>query len=113
MKKSLSLIVAVAVATGLLSNVWASAWGQPTIITGYYIYEGGSAYIRTTNNQNPDSCGSTSYLYIDPSAPRFKEIWSQVMMAQATGTTVSIFYSGCSPGNDYPRVAAIAIPNVW
>lgn len=111
--KSILLTIICAVTIGWVCNASAAAWGQQTTITGYFVYEGGSAYIRTANNQNPDSCGSTSYLYVDPSSARFKEIWSQILLAHTTGAVVSIMYSGCSPGNDYPKVGAIAVPNIW
>lgn len=104
----------------LLSAVLLSApasavvFGQVTTITGYYIYGGGaSAWIKTAANQNPDSCTSSTHLYLDPTMSYFKETWAAIMLAQATGSTVSLQYVGCSPGGQYPKITAVAVPHVW
>jgi len=91
----------------------AGGWGSAVTIAGYYVYDGGGAYITTSGNTNPDACSSSHYLYINTDAPRFREIWAQVLTAHSTGSTVSLRYEGCSPGGTYPRVIAVAVPNVW
>ena len=100
-------------ALGVSCTSFAGGWGQLTSVTGYYVYDSGSAYMRTTHNENPDSCMYSGYLFLDPAAPHFKEIWATVMAAQATGSTVSLRYEGCSPDGYYPRVIAVAVPSVW
>jgi hypothetical protein len=93
------------------SVAMAGNWGTQTTITGYYVYDDGYAYIKTTNNENPDNCQYSAYLGLDPNKPNFKAIWAQVIAAQSMGTTVSLRYEGCI--GPYPKVMAIAIPNVW
>jgi hypothetical protein len=89
----------------------AAIWGNATTITGYYVYSDGGAYITTANNQNPDSCPSSTYLYIPENSAHFKEIWATIIAAQATGSTVSLRYEGCS--GSYPLVIAVAVPHIW
>lgn len=89
----------------------AVAWGSQTTITGYYVYDVGAAYIRVADLQNPDNCVSNHYLILDPGAANFKAIWAQVLTAHATGTTVTVRYSGCI-GN-YPKIDAVAVPGRW
>lgn len=98
---------------GISSIAVAGGWGSPVTIAGYYVYDGGSAYINTSGNTNPDGCSSSHYLYINTEAAHFKEIWAQVLTAHSTGSTVSLRYEGCSPGGTYPRIIAVAVPNVW
>jgi hypothetical protein len=86
-------------------------WGAPVYITGYYVYETGDAYLRTSNNQNPDNCSSAAYLTLSSQSAHFKEIYATVMAAQAAGSTVSLNYEGCI-GN-YPRIASVAVPSIW
>ena len=89
----------------------ASTWGQAVTINGYYVYDSGSAYITTSGNQNPDACPSSAYLYLDTSAPFFKELYAAVMVAQATGSTVSLLYEGCV--GPYPKIRTVVVPHVW
>jgi hypothetical protein len=101
---SLIMLCASALAQG-------DSWGTQTTITGYYVYDSGAAFITTANNQDPVACGSSSYLYLDSTAPNFKSIWASVISAQATGSTVTLYYAGCY--NGYPKVSAIAVPHMW
>jgi hypothetical protein len=89
----------------------ASTWGQPVTISGYFVYADGAAYITTSNNQNPEGCTSTQYLYLDTSQPFFKELYASIMLAQTTGSTVSLRYHGCA--GIYPKIMAVAVPAVW
>lgn len=93
------------------SAVFATAWGVQTLITGYYVYDAGSAFIRVANMQNPDGCTSNAYLVLNSSAPNFNAMWAQVIAAQATGSTVALRYNGCA-GN-YPKIDAVAVPDKW
>jgi len=107
-----SMMILGVAATAFAAVAVAAGWGPATTITGYYVYDTGGAYITTANNQNPDGCGSSTYLYIDETSAHFKEIWATVIAAQATGTTVSLNYSGCG-GGSYPKIRAVAVPNTW
>jgi hypothetical protein len=89
----------------------ASTWGQQTTITGYYTWDSGGAYINTANNQNPDGCTSSTYLYINDTTINFKTIWASVIAAQTTGSTVTLHYDGCV--GPYPRITAVAVPRIW
>lgn len=91
--------------------VSAFVWGQPVTITGYYVYDSGSAYFKTSTNQNPDACQSTQYLYLDTATPFFKEIYATLIAARATGETVTVLYDGCV--GPYPRIRSIAVPQMW
>lgn len=93
------------------TTAMASAWGQATTITGYYVYATGSAYIKVATPQNPDGCSSTQYVYLDTSQPFFKELYATVVSAYATGATVSVLYDGCV--GPYARASSIAVPNIW
>ena len=74
-----------------------NTWGGAVTITGYYVWDSGTAFITTSNNENPDSCPSTHYLVLDTSQPFFKELYATIAAAQATGQTVSLSYNGCVP----------------
>lgn len=95
----------------LAGNALAVGWGVQTHIEGYYVWDAGAAHIKTSSNQNPDGCQSSQYLTIDTSTTNFKSIWAQVIAAHTSNQTVSLFYDGCL--GPYPRVRAVAIPNVW
>ena len=99
--------------TGLLASAgaFAQTWGQATTISGYYVYATGSAYIKVAAPQNPDSCPSTQYIYLDTSTPFFRELYAAIISAQATGTTVPIYYDGCV--GPYERASSVAVPNIW
>lgn len=102
---------AILTACALLLPVAAFAgWSQPVTITGYYVWDNGMAHINTSSNQS-NGCTSAQYLTIDTSLPNFKAIWAQVIAAQASGQTVSLFYDGCI--GSYPRIRAISVPNIW
>jgi hypothetical protein len=36
-----------------------------------------------------------------------------VIAAQASGQTVTLSYAGCTSGNTYPLINAVAVPQVW
>lgn len=102
----------VAVVLAMLStSASAAGWGPPVQIEGYYVWDAGVAYIKTSTHLNPESCQSTQYLSIDTASPNFKYIWAQVLAAQSAGQTVSLFYDGCL--GPYPKIRAVAVPNVW
>ena len=87
-------------------------WGAKTTITGIYVYAGGTAYITTANNQNPDNCPKGAiYLAIDSTTPNFKALYATAMAAYLSGQTVSINYDGCL--NGYALVNSVAMPSVW
>jgi hypothetical protein len=90
----------------------ASTWGAQTTITGYYVYDSGAAFITTANNQNPDNCATSAYLYLNTTAPNFGAIWATVISAQATGSTVTVYYNGCN-SSGYPLVSAVVVPHIW
>jgi len=90
----------------------AGGWSAVTTITGYYVYDNGEAYITTTSNENPDSCGTSQYLHLASGAPNFKAIWAQVIAAHTSGSTVQLRYEGCG-GGPYPNIIAVAVPHVW
>jgi hypothetical protein len=97
--------IGLALLLGSVSGIaLAGGWGSVQTITGYYVYDSGSAFIKTSNNENPDACSSSQYLYLDTGAAHFKELWAQVLTAHTSGSTVSLRYEGCSPGGTYPRV---------
>lgn len=110
--KRLSLLICAVIAPRLCL---AGGWGNPVTITGYYVYANGAAFFTTSGNQNPDNCSNDGYLVLDESQPNFKELYATLMTAQATGSTVSLDYEGCSGGStaEYPLVDAIAVPNRW
>ena len=99
------------VAAGI-SYAGSGVWGPPTTINGYYTYSTGTtAYITTSSNQNPDGCANTTYLALDMSAANFKDLYTAVMIAQATGQTVTVRYNGCA--GSYPLIDGVAIPHIW
>ena len=105
MLASLALITASTAA-------FAGGWSATTTITGYYVYDSGEAYITTSSNENPDSCGSSQYLHLATGSPNFKAIWASVLAAQSAGSTVTLRYEGCG-GGPYPNIIAVAVPHVW
>ncbi|GFE81286.1 hypothetical protein GCM10011487_32860 [Steroidobacter agaridevorans] len=92
-----------------------AGWGQPVNVTGYYVWDNGVAYIKTSSHANPQSCSSAQYLALDTEQKNFKAIWAQIISAHAQGLTVSLFYDGCMQTVEasYPKIRAIAVPNVW
>jgi hypothetical protein len=110
MKKMLTRMLAALFMAVSFAAV-AGGWGHPVIITGYYVWDSGSAFITTSSNENPDGCATTHYLYLDTSQPFFRELYATIMAAQASGQTVSLSYSGCV--GSYPHVNSVAVPNTW
>lgn len=106
--KRLFLLISSATASGLC---FAGGWGIPVTITGYYVNESGGAFFTTSDNENPDACSAYRYLVLDPSQTNFKELYATLMAAQATGSTISVYYNGCSGG--YPIATSIAVPKAW
>jgi hypothetical protein len=90
---------------------FAGSWSSPVTITGYYIWDNGMAHLTTSSNQNPEPCSSAHYLTLDTTQSNFKSMWAQVIAAQASGQTVSLYYDGCI--GPHPRIRAISIPNAW
>ena len=110
MKRAFRLMLtASAIAWSSLS--FADQWGTPVTITGYFVWSNGVAFITTSSNQNPYTCGSPNYLVLDTSQPNFSYEWATVMAAQATGQTVSLSYTACLGG--YPAINAVAVPQTW
>jgi hypothetical protein len=109
--RTIGKLTAVSTIASLATVAYAFSWGTPVQITGYYVYAGGTAYITTTSNQNPDSCTHSSYLAIDTTQSNFRAMWAQVLAAHAAGQTVSINYNGRLGA--YPNINAIAAPNIW
>src|SRR5262245_12404304 len=111
MNRYYSWIVAACL-LGVSAPSMAYYWSSPVNITGYFVYESGLAYMRTSNNQNPDSCPKGApYLALDTASRNFKEIYAAIIAAQAAGSTVSLNYEGCLDG--YPRIASVAVPSIW
>ena len=114
---SMKLLKNISLFTVLISSpLCASAftWGNPVTIIGIYVYADGHAFIRTSGNQNPDSCASPGYLMISKDSINFGKLYATALTANTTGTTVSINYDGCSTvGGSYPIVNSIAVPNAW
>ncbi|WP_129776610.1 hypothetical protein [Peristeroidobacter soli] len=105
-----------AAAALLLPLTSFAAWApQPVTITGYYIWDNGLAYIRTTSNLNPgNGCTSSQYLGIDTAASNFKAIWAQILAAHTSGQTVTLYYDGCIGTTEtYPKIRAVAVPSIW
>lgn len=90
-----------------------TAWSAPVTILGYYMYDsGGAVYFRTSGTHlNPDSCSSPAHLVLDSSAANFKVIFTQLVTAYTTQSTVQLYYNGCLGAQ--PKISAIAIPTVW
>lgn len=70
------------------SALAAPGWRGPVQITGYFVYENGFAFIKTTNNGI--DCSNNNYIAFDTSTTNFKAIWAQVIAAHATQSTVSV-----------------------
>lgn len=94
-----------------LASAANAGWGTTTTITGYYVEATGSLKFTTANNQNPDTCTTSHWLTLDATATNFKLIVATVMAAHAAGSTVTLFYEGCSGG--YPLISTVAVPNSW
>lgn len=99
-------------ATVLAASIANAGWqAQPVTITGYYVWDGGNAYIKTTNHTNSEGCQSNVYIALDSTSRTFSAIWAQVITAHTTGSTVTVHLSGCM--GPYPKAIAIAVPSVW
>lgn len=109
--KNIKAIVMFSMGAGLMSHAAIAAWSQPMQIAGYYVYDTGNAYFRTSSDPQNTGCTDNRYIGLDPDAKNFKAIWAQIISAHAQGLTVSVQISGCI--GIYPRAVAIAVPNVW
>jgi hypothetical protein len=58
----------------IASQARADTWGPAITITGYCACSDGFAVITTSNNQNPDTCGSSHYLILEATATNFEPI---------------------------------------
>lgn len=116
MKRSIGNLVACTVlgCSGMVSQaIGTPAWSTPVTITGYYMYDAGSAvYFKTSGTHlNPDSCSSSAHLVLDANAANFKVLFTQLVTAHTTQSTVQVYYNGCL--GSQPKVSALAIPAVW
>lgn len=91
----------------------AFTWGQPVTISFYFLYAGagGSVYVTTSGNQNPDNCTYSNYIELLSSQANFSAVFAAIMTAQASGQTVAVNYNGCS-SDGYPILNGIAVPHV-
>lgn len=106
-----ALFAAAACLLSMAAFAAAPPWSPPVTILGYYIWDDGAAHLKTSNNLNPDNCTSAHYLTLDTTRSNFKAIWAQVIAAQASGQTVSLYYDGCI--GPHPRIRAISVPDGW
>lgn len=101
------------VLTTMASSTTTIGWGANTTITNYYPQASGNVVLNTANNQNPgNACASSQYLEIDSTDPNFNQLFATIVVAQATGQTVSLYYNGCYQGG-YPDITAIAVGGIW
>jgi hypothetical protein len=89
----------------------ASGWSSAVTITNYFSWTHTAAYLRISSAFNPDSCTAPDMLYIDTNDANFKTVWSIVLSAYASGSTVSLNLDGCVNGR--PQVRAVAVPAIW
>jgi hypothetical protein len=94
-------------------NAGAVGWSGGVTITNYYVEEAGNALFTTSGNTNPDGCVTSHWLVIDGTQANFRLLYATIVTAVATGSPVTIYYSGCTAGNAYPHITAIAIPANW
>jgi hypothetical protein len=96
---------------GICGVAAASGWSPPVTITNYFTWTHTAAYLRISAVFNPDSCATTEMLYIDTNDANFKTVWSVILSAHATGSTVSVNLDGCVNGK--PQIRAVAVPAIW
>jgi len=94
-------------------NARAVGWSGGVTITNYYVQEWGDALFTTSANTNPDGCATSHWLLIDGTQANFKLLYATIITAVTTGSTVTLYYNGCTAGNAYPHITAIAIPANW
>lgn len=99
------------VSLGISGMAAAGGWNPPVTITNYFTWTHTAAYLRINAVYNPDNCATTDVLYIDTNDANFKTVWSVVLSAYATGSTVSVNLDGCVGGR--PQVRAVATPAIW
>src|SRR5262245_59765841 len=91
-------------------------WGDQVHITGLYVLDNGNAFLTTSANQNPDGCHGGAvpqYLAIDASTPNFKLLYATALLAQQTGSTVTLRYNGCLGGSSWPLINSVAVPKIF
>lgn len=112
MKRAIGTLLLILTSTLVGGPAEASGWGSTVTVTGVYSTASGGAYVNTSGNQNIDSCSNGShYLYLDTTQPNFRELYATLLAALTTGSTVSLYYNGCSGGT--PLITALAMPVVW
>jgi hypothetical protein len=62
---------------------------------------------------NPDSCGSSSLVVIQMSTTNYKDQLAAIMLASASGKSVSLWVNGCvaSPWGNVPLVESVTVLN--
>jgi hypothetical protein len=85
--------------TASISSFNVDTWDQLVSITGSWA--------------NPDGCGVSSFAVIQMSTPNYKDMLAAVMLASASGKTVSLWFNGCfaSPWGNAPSVTLITVNN--
>jgi hypothetical protein len=91
----------------MTANANAVGWGNQVSITTLQANTSGSIYLSTSGNQNPDGCGTSTYLLISDTTYKF--VVATALAAQTSGQTVMLYYNGCV--NGYPSITAIAVPH--
>ena len=110
MKRTLA-IASMLVLLGATQMALADSWSPPATITNYFSWTHTAGYIRISPVHNPEGCTNPAMLFIDTNDANFKTVWSIVLSAHASGSTVSVNLSGCV--NGMPQVRAVAVPAIW
>jgi len=88
----------------------AAGWVGESTIENYYVNGTGNLHICLTSGDIPvsiQSCIYPTYVFYSKSDSNFTEVFASVLAANASGSTMNFFLSGCRGGslgsNKYPH----------
>jgi len=85
-------------------NAMAAGWSGATQVLDVYVHSNGNVFAQFEEAINPDSCPSTEFYRILNGETLQDFMFSMMLSAQTTGTTVRYYVSGCAT---YPLIKAV------
>ena len=108
--KLMKLICISIIVFGYQGSSFAAGSSGKRLIDDVNITESG--FVRIQGDAawaNPDSCGSSDFIWMDPTAPTYKTMLAQVLTGLAADKLMDAWVSGCLAwaGTTYPKISAL------
>ncbi|MCG9679149.1 MULTISPECIES: hypothetical protein [Vibrio] len=89
------------------SSAFSGAWNTAGLITKVYPKPSRNGIYFVHESQVENDCKNNAYLFLKADDNLFKETYSLLLSAYASGKTVKIYAEGCQTGYDYPLIKEV------